>query len=75
MKWTPPDSGRAGVLTTHSNEDTYPLGLAVTFAVTQQIEQGTVGCTTLSRHTLSKSLRQGIRKQGARRLINTGNID
>jgi hypothetical protein len=41
-KWVLPDSGQAVLPTTHDNEETYPLGLAVTFAVTRPLEQGRV---------------------------------
>ena len=43
MKWLLPDSGQAVLPTTHGNEDTFPLGLAVTSAATKSIEQGRVG--------------------------------
>lgn len=42
VKWIPIDSGQAVLPTTHNNEETYPLGFAVTFAVTKQLEQGKV---------------------------------
>ncbi|CAB3980152.1 RNA-directed DNA polymerase from mobile element jockey-like [Paramuricea clavata] len=38
-KWVLPDSGQAVLPTTHDNEETYPLGMAVTFAVTRPLEQ------------------------------------
>ena len=40
MKWLLPDAGQAVLPTTHGNEDTYPLGVAVTSAATKSIEQG-----------------------------------
>ena len=42
MKWLLPDAGQVVLPTTHGNEDTYPLGVAVTSAATKSIEQGRV---------------------------------
>ena len=42
MKWNMPDSARAVMPTTHDQDDTYPLGLGVSFNAMQPIKQGII---------------------------------
>ena len=42
MKWNLPDSARAVLPTTHNHDETFPLGLGVSFATSQSIKQGII---------------------------------